>query len=75
MVGAGDFAPPWEFGWCSFDLNIPGDAFPGDVDFPSNGGDTSQSYVMAVSSATGSLRGRPGGTADGARNVTIPTPS
>ena len=52
-VGDGALAPPWSSGWCSLDLNIPGDAFPGDVDFPSTGGDTSQSYVMSISSAAG----------------------
>ncbi len=52
-VGDGDLSPPWSFGWCSLDLNIPGDSFPGDVDFPSGGGDASQSYVMSISSATG----------------------
>ena len=46
-------SPPWSFGWCSLNLDIPGDSFPGDVDFPSSGGDTSQSFVAAISSATG----------------------
>ena len=52
-IGAGDLTPPWTSGWCSLNLNIPGDSFTGDVDFPAEGGDTSQSYLMSVSSASG----------------------
>ena len=52
-VGAGDLNPPWTSGWCSLDLNVPGDSFVGDVDFPNAESDVTQSYVMSMSSRSG----------------------
>ena len=60
-VGDGELALPWDDGWCRLDLDVPGDDFQGDVDFPANGGNTTQSYVMTMSYSTGRYAvGRPG---------------
>ena len=52
-VNQGDLALPWDFGWCRLDLNVPNDSFPTDVDFPSSGGNTTQSYVMGMTKSSG----------------------
>lgn len=55
-VGVDPLDPPFNFGWCALNLNIPddSDADADDVDFPEiPPEDISQSYVLAVHSAFG----------------------
>ena len=54
-LGVGDLAPLWDYGWCSVDLDVPGDSFAGDVDFPAGGGDTTQSWVGSINTASGNV--------------------
>ena len=47
--GAGDLTVRDPSGWCRLNLNIPGDAVTGDVDFPASPpGDVAQSWVGAT---------------------------
>lgn len=56
-VEAADLGLPFSAGWCFFNLGIPADSFPDDVDFPAGGGTVAQSYVNVAHEIGGTFSG------------------